>query len=354
MRPLLLDRWEMLRLDEELNAKIASIVQPALAAAGMLGGGSLISGTLDARQRGEGWGESLRQGVRSGLTHGALGAVGGAALGAAAKKLPALQGTAEGVTNYGRKALHAVTGYGGIKGLRAAGGGSAQTQKWLDDAQQAFLHHTPNPAATAAQNSKELLGLASAADRARKAHQAVQAAEEAGLTHLPGLAKGLMTRPVDTTKKVWNASVRGLSGAEKALFGLGTGLGLYGSVQDPDPDHPRSLASKAISATGNLAGNVLTAPLQLAMTSKGVIGGLAGQMAVGGALNRAVGHGFTELAQKVDENNAPAPAASRYYAGYSPHHGLGDHRCPTSLSLRVQVPGLAVPEAVSSAARARG
>lgn len=204
-----------------------------------------------------------------------------------------MRNAAEGITNYGKKTLHALTGYGGVEGLRAAGGGSAATATAVENARKHLASLAPGA-------TKDLASAAKGLELAEKGHSAVQVAEQAGLTHLPGMVRGLVTKPVDTTKKLWGATVHGLSPAEKAFFGVGTAMGVHSALQDPDPEQPRSALSKAIAVGSNLGLNVATAPLQLAMTTRGAGGALLGQFTVGSAINQGLELPAREIRRKLE------------------------------------------------------
>lgn len=279
---------------------------PAIAGAALGGFGSAVNNAVEARNEGADWKESLRRGAVRGIRGAAVGAALGKGLEVGGRRFAPLRDMGQGLTDYGKKTLHAVTGYGGKDYLRAAGGGSSATKRWLDEAEGSLAtalkeNHTGSAAA-----SKAVLDAAARADMLRKGHNAVIAAEDAGLTSLPGLAKGLVMRPKDTLKKTWGATVHGLSTPEKVLFGVGTGMGAYGALQDPDPENPRSAASKALSVATNIGMNVATAPLQLAMTTKGLAGSLLGQVHVGSAINNALALPAAEAQRRLDGVAQPA------------------------------------------------
>lgn len=212
----------------------------------------------------------------------------------------------QGITDFGKKTLHALTGFGGVEGLHAAGGGSAATAETLRQARER-LSKVP-------QTGGGWDAASAAVAQAQKGHRAVQDMEQAGLTSLPGLAKGLYRSPGDTLKKVYHGTVGGLSGWEKALMLGTTAAGGALSLTDPDPENPRTPGQRALSLLSNLGMNVATAPLQLSMTSKGVLGGLASQLTAGSAITSALELPVQE-AQRALGRSSPA---NRIVAGGQP------------------------------------
>lgn len=116
----------------------------------------------------------------------------------------------------------------------------------------------------------------------------------AGLLHAPGLAKGMVTHPLQTLKSGWQRT--GTLG--KALTGLGayeTGRGL---IQKPEEGGP-GRAEKGLRALGSTAGMVLAPPV------------FAGGMLVGEGLGQAgkwSGRGIDRLTGRV---RSPAPEERR-------------------------------------------
>lgn len=258
--------------------KQANVLAPALAGAAMLGGTGLVGGVSEARRQGADWGDAVRQGLRKGGTYALAGGVGGGAVGAVGKFSPTARNFAEGISDYGKKTLYSLTGHGGLEGLHRAGGGSAATAKRLEDAQAAL-----GSAAT----RKEQMDLAKQVAQLTDSHQAVQSAEEAGLLHLPGLAKGVLTSPRESLRKVWDATVKGTTPAEKALMGAGAGASLYFAGKD-DPNNPRTGLQRATDVLATGASQVLATPLNLATSVPSLAGSLLGNMTVGNAVTTSM------------------------------------------------------------------
>lgn len=258
--------------------KRASTLSPALAGAAMLGGTGLVGGVSEARRQGADWGEAVQQGLRKGGRWALAGGLGGGAAGVVGKVSPTARNFAEGVTDYGKKTLYSLTGHGGLEGLHRAGGGSAATAKRLEEAQAALSQATTRRGQ--AEAAKQVAHLTDS-------HQAVQAAEEAGLLHLPGLAKGIVSAPKENLRKVWDATVKGTTPAEKALLGAGAGASVYFAGKD-DPNNPRTGLQRATDVLATGASQVVSTPLNLATAVPSLMGGLLGNLTVGGAINTAM------------------------------------------------------------------
>lgn len=249
----------------EEHAKQASYGQTMLAGAGM-GALTGLGGIASARREGEGWGESLKRG----LTQGAVGAGVGAAAGAGLRAFS--PDKAKTFTDYGKKTLYALTGKQPKGGIDSVGRGSTYTANMVADRERA---HT---AAQTQESLKELLN-------ARASHEAVTSAERAGLDNLPGLAKGLVTHPIDTLRKGVNATWHGTDGIQKGMLGLGLGLTAHSTLSNRGEDDTRTPLQRGAELVGNVGLQAATAPLQLATNATTLGGNLLSSFTVGSGVN---------------------------------------------------------------------
>lgn len=229
-------------LKEALPAPVARMGAPALAGMGLGAAHQFFNKTLDARDQGQTWGDSLASGVRA-IPKGAL--VGGAAGGLAGAVSPAL---GERTVNFGKGVLHTVTGWKPKGGLAELGTGSSLVGKQIQDAVRAG--HDP----------ATIL-------RLKEQKKALQAVEEKNLTNLPGLAKGLLDprRTLDTLGAGKDMVVKGLDGWGKAMLGLGA----VGSTLPALMAEDATPGERAGMVARNLGGMLLTAPLQAATMQAG-------------------------------------------------------------------------------------
>lgn len=178
-------------------------------------------------------------------------------------------------TDYGKKTLYAVTGKQPEGGIDALGRGSTGTKKLLDIAK-------------AEHNAAPTQDTMHAVRRAKASHTAVQQAEEAGLDNLPGLAKGLVTHPIDTLRKGVNATWHGTDGIQKGMLGLGLGLSAHGALADRGEDDTRTPLQRGAELVGNVGLQAATAPLQLATNATTLGGNLLSAFTVGQGMNSLV------------------------------------------------------------------
>ncbi len=178
-------------------------------------------------------------------------------------------------TDYGKKTLYAMTGKQPKGGIDSLGRGSTYTANMVTDRERA---HT---AAQTQESLKELLN-------ARESHEAVTKAEQAGLDNLPGLAKGLVTHPIDTLRKGVNATWHGTDGVQKGMLGLGLGLSAHGALADRGEDDTRTPLQRGAELVGNVGLQAATAPLQLATNATTLGGNLLSAFTVGQGMNSLV------------------------------------------------------------------
>ncbi len=202
-----------------------------------------------------------------------MGAGVGAAAGAGLRAIS--PDKAKTFTDYGKKTLYALTGKQPKGGIDSIGRGSTGTQRLLD-------------AAKAEHNAAPTVDTLKAVQRAAASHKAVTKAEEAGLDNLPGLAKGMVTHPIDTLHKGVAATWHGTDGLQKGMLGLGLGLSAHGALADRGEDDTRTPLQRGAELVGNVGLQAATAPLQLATNATSLGGNLLSAFTVGQGMNSLV------------------------------------------------------------------
>jgi len=279
------------------------VLTPALAGAGLGAFHEFANKTLDARDQGETWGDSLRSGARGALRGAGVGAAAGAAAGAISPNL------GERTTNFAKGVLHNVTGWKPKGGLAALGTGSSVEKKRL----QSMIAGGADP--------EHILNQ-------QKQLAALQAVEDKGLTSLPGMAKGLLDprRTFDTLRTSKNYITHGLDGMGKAFLGGGVALSVLPALTEPD----KTPEERVRMAARPLAGMLLTSPLQAATSQASGNPGL-GSMVEGMLHNQFSSAPGRILSRPVDQLIAPKerwqeppgmPQRMSRYSAYdvSPHH----------------------------------
>jgi len=244
------------------------------AAGGALGGvGGGIKGYREAKQRGESGtaaaigsvGGALSGALKGGMIGAGAGTLAGAAGGTRAAELASSlakkKGAVGGLSRFGQRQMHSVTGYASPEQLRAIGGGSAQAQKRL--------------AAATTDKSRAL---------ARKGLDYAQKSEEMGLTSVPGFVKGLAGRAKYKGKSVsslealktglgeqWHGS--GMGG--KAMMAAFPASGLVGAATGPKETEEGGRITRGLK--GVASGLAYATPM-----------GMAGQTLLAGGLEKTI------------------------------------------------------------------
>jgi hypothetical protein len=206
------------------------------------------------------------------------------------------------------------TGAGGKQGLARFGGGTAQTEarklvaKETVEAAEKGVARDPRMFAKWRKpiDQQQILGLAQKEHQhAIQAHAAMQAAQDRGLTSIPGAIGAFATHPVDAAKDAVGAMIHGTSTAQKALaLGLPGAFAAYGAVRRPGEGETR---------LGNIAssvGQALPAALPMMPTSMALSmlpGAPNPGMAVGSALGR-VGKRVGDTVQRTFSPGQVQPA----------------------------------------------
>jgi hypothetical protein len=253
------------------------------------------SGAVKAKAEGGDAGDAVRGAIVGGLGGAALGGVAGgagrayrdtrlldpaltatSAIGATAKRM------GQGVSNFGRRQLHGVTGaYSdrpGEIGLRSSGTAAKKVdlaERRLQDRlvgsrspQQSLDLHKKFQ-----QEKKHLLEEGQRGDSYLKA----------GITSLPGLAKGLATAPKKTVKALWNEATSGSRLGVAASTGLPLALAAPGlAAGDESAQGGLSVRQKMTRLGTGLAGGLLTGGLPIVpQMATGLAIDLAGDRAAG-------------------------------------------------------------------------
>lgn len=308
------------RVLESFRSELRKIAAPGrlhalLGSAGALGGigaaggallGAGVQGTrgyLKAREQGGSVRQSLGAGVsgaaggaaKGALIGGATGLAGGAALGAVkpdlANKVRAAVDDIPGA-HFGQRQVHSLTGWTPEKGLGSIGHGAGPKIEAMRaaqrDAQKTLLTGKGERTIgdrimgrTAEQGAlKRLHGAMDAAEAAQKA-------EDMGLTSLPGYAKSLATRPVETIRAAVNDQWKGMSPGMKALTVGAPALELAGALKSKNEvdEQGQTKGERVGRSLANTAGGMLLSPLT--MTTQMAVGG--GLTALGRRAGRLIG-----------------------------------------------------------------
>jgi hypothetical protein len=285
-------------LASSIAKRFHGISTPGLAGAGLgaLHGG--VGGYLDARNRGE----SLKDSLQGGLSRAAVeGAVGGVVGGGAHLYDP---NTGAKITRFRDQIRHSITGWTPEGGVQALQGGSAALKNTLDT-----LGPNADP-----ETIKTIT----------KQMAAMRAAEDKGLTSIPGLAKGLFTpsRTVDTLRTAKNVLLDGTPGYAKALMGVGAVAGALPALQEGLT--PQERLYRAVQPAASM---LATAPLGVTPAASGFVSGL-----VSGNFSslapRLADYPLNELRRAAGErhNSRVTPAVTRLAVSssrpYNPNNDL--------------------------------
>lgn len=263
-------------------------------AVGGLGGAAVgaVKGYRDARADGGGTADAIKGGLLGAGQGAAKGVLlGAAAGGAAGAARPALAESAarspmlRGASNFGQRQVHALTGVGDTAYLRSIGGGAHDAQKRLEAAGSAAFKP----------------GWLREYNQAQRAYDASSASERAGLYSIPGYAKALAQRPLETLRTGVRDQWENLgTGGRALMYGLpaaGVASELAnGSVEGAHGSEPGMGRFERAARVAGAAGSGMLAPLAI-----------GGDVALGGALTS----GFGRLGRLADQRfKRPAPAAN--------------------------------------------
>lgn len=300
-------------------------------------GGAAIGGVKSYRQaRAEGAdpvsavgstvGGAVHGALRGGIAGLALGAGGGAILGAGAptkvlsatKQLARSPGQAGSFSRFGQRQVHSVTGWkpggsassierigAGAHTAREAAKGSLTALGKSPEMDALVAAHAEGPAAVAAARKALQAGPGAKLTQAHKALVAAENSQKTGLTSLPGYAKsigknGLIPTVAAGVKEQWQAS--GPKG--KAMMLALPAITAAGTLKAPEQEGGRGRGE----AIGRLAGGTLgslAAPMSL---TGGMLLGSAFEHA-GGALGKGVDR-LRGRRPAVPQDPTPPPATA--------------------------------------------
>lgn len=249
---------------------------------GALGGAALgaVRGAKAGREEGTGAVTGGLSGALGGAARGAgLGAALGGASGALAPRISRLSqapGALGASARFGKRQVHALTGWAPEGGLEAIRGGAY-------DAREALRTAKPQHR-----------------QQAQKALASSAAAQEMGLTNLPGYVKAIKDKGLKEVVKT-DAAAQWHSGGV-GMKALGVGLPALalasevGKKESPDgPGKGELVGRSAAGAVGGLLGSAMP---------------IAGQIALGGAMGAAggmVGRGIDRLRKRPAASGQPTP-----------------------------------------------
>ncbi len=233
-------------------------VHPAVGAGLTLGTIGAIGGGakkyLDARERGEGVGGSLAEGLGGAAMGGALGGAYGAGMAAFHP------GAAGAVSRFGQRQLHGLTGWTPKGGLASIRGGAFDAKQRLETARATHQAAEAAHAAGGTLDTAHTLGTAAKELRSAEAgHDAATTAEGMGLTSLPGYVRSVKKHGLfPSLKASADEQLHGTTLAQKALvLGLpAAGLAHAAMSQPGVDDQGLSKGERVGKQVGELVGGV--------------------------------------------------------------------------------------------------
>lgn len=274
---------------------------PLLTRAARWASDSPLRGAMLGAGVGAAHGYANRQEGQSGLAAAAGGGLRGAALGAGAGGLarhyrdvrllnPALGGgqavgetmksMGRGLKNFGKRQLHGMTGAYSNQAAEIGMRGTATSEKKIDLLRRRLMDKmqhgeiTPTRGLTGALDSH-----ISSVRNLRETGVAGDAAAKAGLTNIPGLARGLVRDPKATLKAVGREAM--LGGPQAMALGVGLPLALSApdiARGDESATGGKSLRQKFVGMGSGMAAGTLTAGMPIIpqiMAQSGIERGLS-------------------------------------------------------------------------------
>ncbi len=223
--------------------------------------------------------------------------------------LGGLKGSAGAVKRFGQRQAHGLTGWTpkgfmNREGIREMRAGAYDTAERLSAAERAIApgpgKYRPGLVDRAlgrkpeAVQAKKMQSAKAELDEARKAHEASQAAEDMGLTSLPGYAKALMNDPMKALKTGVGEQWHSMGPAGRALMVGIPAAGMASEAARPSEPGEAGRFARAGARAGELA---------YAMGPLPVAGQLVAGLGVS-SLGKQVGSIFD---RKKTNRNIPAP-----------------------------------------------
>lgn len=264
-----------------LPARLSSVLSSAGALGGIGAGVGGVAGAVHGGVKNYRAAKAEGADTRGALLHGAMGAAGGVGKGAligagvggvaGAGASLANAGKAEAVraaltdrsafARFGQRQVHGVTGavpQGGLGKLRMDAADRADQLKSLTARLEADPHSMQPGIIDRARGLDAKTVGAKALERAQQSAGAAQAAQDAGLTSVPGLIKSLAKSPKDTMRLAWNHQMHGADGTTKAMMAA-SGLGVAQTAANREEGESRlHHAGRVVGSVAGTGLNVLT------------------------------------------------------------------------------------------------
>lgn len=257
-------------------------------------------------------GQPRQYGARA-LQGGILGGLAGATAGAGAQKIRdiALESRLQGmnlarevggragksVVNFGARQLHGLTGWKPEAGLGSIGIEGKETANKQISVLRNRIH---DDQARGLLNPDKLKGYHKEVQGLRSQGALAQQLQERGMTSIPGLAKSMVTHPIETTTLAAKRLIGGgTSKGDRALaLAAGVGIPLASGVPELTRGDERGIGGKGVGEKvvglgADVAGGLLTPGLPV--VSQAVAG--MGAKATGEALGRRIDRRFSPQAQ---------------------------------------------------------
>jgi hypothetical protein len=286
------DELEKLAIDKQVLLGNVGALGGAGAALGAVGG-ALHGGVKryrEARARGEGVGQGFLEGAGGALQGAGRGALVGAGAGALAgaatpkalydrlSQSPSIAGAG---ARFGQRQMHAFTGWlptaGDASSIERARGGAYRAREAVGKAQESLGK------VWGGEDPSKLRSAVRGVERAQAGLRGAERAQGMGLTSIPGYAKSLRDKPLETLRagmsEQWHS---GGLGAKALTIGL-PALGAVQTLRSPEPTTGPGKGERLGRELATAAGGVLTAPLpfvpgQLVSQGLGRVGGGVGRV----------------------------------------------------------------------------
>jgi hypothetical protein len=260
-----------------LPARLSSVLSSAGALGGIGAGVGGVAGAVHGGVKNYRAAKAEGADTRGALLHGAMGAAGGVGKGAVigagiggvagAGASLANAGKAEAMraaltdrsafARFGQRQVHGVTGavpQGGLGQLKMDAADRAEQLKHLTDRLKADPNSMQPGIIDRARGLDAKTVGAKALERAQQSASASQAAQDAGLTSVPGLVKSLVKSPTETARLAWNHQMHGADGVTKAMMAT-SGIGVAQTMANREEGEGR------LHHAGRVAGSAAGAGL---------------------------------------------------------------------------------------------
>lgn len=274
---------------------------------GLVGGAGVsgMRGYREAQEAGATGQQAVAHGIARGLRGAAKGAIvgaglGGAGMGAAAARglrTPALTSAPSVIgsaARFGQRQVHGLTGWTPKSGISSIRGGSWAAAKRADEAEKALrmtqrgeakagLINRLRGGTPAEMQGRMLQGAEKAHTKAQKGLAASQKAEQMGLTSLPGYARSLRDKPLQTIRAGFGEQWHSADPLTKAFIYGYPAAAAAKELRTPSQEGGKGKAERVGRSMGELAWGMGPLPISSMMLAAPLLG------AAGGGAGRILG-----------------------------------------------------------------